>query len=371
MRQKPRLLSFLSGIALLVSLPSAVLSNAAKGHEFVIEPIVTGLETPWAIAPLGQDHVLITERDGALLYYDGTGLTSVSGVPDVVARGQGGLLDITLARDFHETRVLFLTYAKPQSQGSGTALISATLSEDNGRLENVTELFEMKPGSTGGRHFGSRVVEAADGRLFMTIGDRGDRPSAQDLATHNGTVVRVNRDGSVPGDNPFVGHDDALPEIWSYGHRNPQGAGLDLDGILWVSEHGARGGDEVNTIAKGVNYGWPVISYGRHYSGGKIGEGTAKEGMAQPTYYWDPSMAPSGLMIYSGALFPEWTGDIFVGSLKFSYIARLEGTPMKEVQQIKTPQTDRVRDIVEGPEGAIWFLSVGNGTVYRMRPNDD
>jgi glucose/arabinose dehydrogenase len=178
----------------------------------------------------------------------------------------------------------------------------------------------------------------------------------------------VNRDGTVPADNPFVGQPDHLPEIWSYGHRNPQGAGLDAQGRLWVSEHGEKGGDEVNLISKGTNYGWPVISYGRHYSGAKIGEGTAKSGMAQPEHYWDPSIAPSGLMVYGGEMFPDWRGDIFVGSLKFDYIARLRGTPLREVEQIKTPQTERVRDIVEGPKGAIWFISVGNGTVYRMTP---
>lgn len=345
------------------------LSFAAQAQtttDFRIDSIVTNLSTPWAIAPLGGDRVLITEREGALLYFDGTETREVSGVPEVANSGQGGLLDITLARDFDQTRELFMTYAKPQPRGSGTALIKARLSEDNQGLENVTLLFEMKPGSSGGRHFGSRVVEAEDGTLFVTIGDRGDRPSAQDLSSYNGSVIRVNRDGRVPQDNPFVGQAGALPEIWSYGHRNPQGAGLDLDGTLWVSEHGARGGDEVNEVRKRANYGWPVISYGRHYSGAKIGEGTAKEGMEQPAFYWDPSMAPSGLLVYSGEMFPDWRGDIFVGSLKFSYIAHLEGQPLEEVQQIKTPETARVRDIVQGPDGAIWFLSVGTGSVYRM-----
>ena len=157
-----------------------------------------------------------------------------------------------------------------------------------------------------------------------------------------------------------------LPEIWSYGHRNPQGAALDLEGNLWVSEHGARGGDEVNAVRKGANYGWPVISYGRHYSGAKIGEGTAKEGMEQPAFYWDPSIAPSGMLVYSGKMFPDWRGDIFVGSLKFNYIARLQGDPLAEVAQISTPATARVRDIIEAPDGAIWFISVGNGAVYRI-----
>jgi glucose/arabinose dehydrogenase len=245
-------------------------------------------------------------------------------------------------------------------------LASARLSADARSLTDVKELFEMRHGTSGGRHFGSRVVHAADNTLFMTIGDRGDRPKAQDLSHHNGTVIRLNRDGSIPGDNPFTSRADALPEIWSYGHRNPQGADLAPNGTLWISEHGAKGGDEVNKIAKGANYGWPVISYGRHYSGAKIGEGTTKDGMQQPEHYWDPSIAPSGLLVYSGKMFPDWEGHIFVGSLKFDYIARLNGSPLRETQQIKSSATERVRDIVEGPDGSIWFLSVGNGTVYRI-----
>lgn len=226
----------------------------------------------------------------------------------------------------------------------------------------------MTPGSGGGAHFGSRVVEGTDGTLFVTVGDRGDRPSAQDLTRHNGSVVRVNVDGSVPGDNPFVGQSGAEPEIWSYGHRNPQGAALDLDGNLVTVEHGAKGGDEINRITRGANYGWPVISYGVHYSGAKIGEGSAKEGMEQPAFYWDPSMAPSGMMIYSGKLWPEWTGDIFVGSLKFDYISVLDGAPLAEQSQIKGDETLRVRDIREAPDGSIWFISAGNGAIYRMTP---
>lgn len=342
--------------------------SVAAQENWSIQPVVTDLDTPWAVAPMPDGAVLITEKDGRLLLQRDGARHEVAGVPTVETGGQGGLLDITLARDFDQSRTIFLTYARKQGSGSGTALASARLSDDGQRLEDLTELFAMKPGSSGGRHFGSRVVEAADGRLFMTIGERGDRPAAQDLSRHNGSIIRINRDGSVPDDNPFVGQAGALPEIWSYGHRNPQGAGLGLDGDLWVSEHGAKGGDEVNHVRKGANYGWPVISYGRHYSGAKIGEGTAKAGMEQPAYYWDPSIAPSGLMVYSGALDADLRGDIFVGSLKFDYISRLSGDPLQEVAQIKGPETARVRDIVEGPDGAIWFISVGKGTVYRMTP---
>ncbi len=340
--------------------------SVAAQNNWRIEPVVTGLDTPWAVAPLPEGGALITERDGRLLRFADGRLMPIGGVPKVEVAGQGGLLDVTLARDFERSRVLYLTYSKKQGRGSGTALARATLSEGADRLQSVQDIFEMKAGSRGGRHFGSRVVEARDGMLFLTIGDRGDRPSAQDLGHHGGSVIRINADGSVPSDNPFVGAAGALPEIWSYGHRNPQGAGLDQRGNLWVAEHGARGGDEINAVKKGANFGWPVISYGRHYSGAKIGEGTAKSGMEQPVAYWDPSIAPSGLLIYDGDMFPCWQGDMFVGSLKFDYISRLSGTPFREVEQIKTSETSRVRDVVAGPNGSIWFISVGEGAVYAL-----
>ncbi len=334
-----------------------------------VTQMVGGLDTPWAIGILPDGQFLVTERDGDLLFVSGETTKRVRGVPKVAANGQGGLLDVTVARDFSQSREIFLTFSKPQRGGEGTAVAVARLSEDGDRLTNVRVVFEAVPGGNGGRHFGSRVVEAPDGRLFVTIGDRGDRPSAQDRSNHMGSVVRINRDGSVPQDNPFVGQTDIRPEIWSFGHRNPQGAGLDERGRLWLSEHGAKGGDEVNLVRPGANYGWPVISYGVHYSGDKIGEGTSKAGMEQPEHYWDPSMAPSGLLVYSGKLWPEWAGDIFVGSLKFDYIARLSGAPLQEVEQIKGPETERVRDIVEAPDGSIWIISAGEGAVFRMSPN--
>ncbi|KIN61082.1 Glucose sorbosone dehydrogenase [Sulfitobacter noctilucae] len=354
--------NILRGAVLALSLGTPSLAQ----DNWNITPLVTGLDTPWAVEPLPEGGAVITERDGRLLLIADGSAQDISGVPKVAAAGQGGLLDVTLARDFANSRVLYLSYAKPQQNGSGTAVARARLPQGSTRLEAVEEIFAMAPGSSGGRHFGSRVVEATDGTLFITIGDRGDRPQAQNLATHNGTVVRINADGSVPPDNPFVGRDGAQPEIWSYGHRNPQGAGLDLEGNLWVAEHGAQGGDEVNAVKKGANFGWPIISYGRHYSGGKIGEGTEKPGMEQPAHYWDPSIAPSGLLVYAGKMFPEWQGDIFVGSLKFNYISRLDSTPLQEVEQIETAETSRVRDIVEAPDGSIWFISVGEGAVYRI-----
>ena len=326
------------------------------------------LDTPWAIGILPDEKFLITERDGDLLFVSKGKAQRVSGVPNVQASGQGGLLDITIARNFVQSREVFLTFSKRQKGGAGTAVAVARLSENGRRLTNLRVIYEA-PGGSGGRHFGSRVVEAHDGTLFVTIGDRGDRPSAQDRSNPMGSIIRITRDGAVPADNPFVGQAGMRPEIWSYGHRNPQGAGLDAKDQLWVSEHGAKGGDEVNLVREGANYGWPVISYGVHYSGTKIGEGTAKQGMEQPAHYWDPSIAPSGLMVYSGKLWSQWKGDIFVGSLKFDYIARLAGHPLREAEQIRGRETERVRDIAEAPDGSIWFISVGQGAVYRLTPN--
>ncbi|MEO0936623.1 MAG: PQQ-dependent sugar dehydrogenase [Pseudomonadota bacterium] len=339
------------------------------GRSVTVTTVATGLDQPWGVAELpAGEGLLVTERDGALILSRGGQNRRVEGAPRVAARGQGGLLDITLARDFATTRTLWLTYSKPQRGGAGTALAAAELSADGTRLENLRDLFVSAPGSSGGRHFGSRVVEGADGMLYVTTGDRGDRPSSQDRSNHNGAVIRVTRGGAVPADNPFVGQSGIQPEIWSFGHRNPQGAGLDASGQLWTAEHGARGGDEVNRVQKGANFGWPVISYGVHYSGARIGEGTAKDGMEQPAFYWDPSIAPSGLMVYQGDMFPSLRGQMFVGSLKFDYISRLQisGDSVREVERSQSDETLRVRDIVEAPDGSILFISAANGAVYRI-----
>lgn len=361
-----RLLTCLVSV-LCLTLPAAVAAQAL-GDRVTLTRMAEGLDEPWAVDVLPDGGFLVTEREGTMWHFTGDGQHRLSGVPEVRARGQGGLLDVTVARDFDRTRALFLTYVLPQESGASTALAVARLSDDGTALEDVKRLFTARPAGSSGHHFGSRVVEAPDGTLYVTLGDRGHSPSAQDLGSHNGSIVRINRDGTVPKDNPFVGRAGALPEIWSYGHRNVQGAGLDLDGRLITSEHGAKGGDEINRSIRGANFGWPVISYGVHYSGEKIGEGTRKDGMEQPAFYWDPSIAPSGLMVYSGKLWPEWKGDVFVGSLKFDYLARLNGDPMQEAEQLKGPETGRVRDVIEAPDGSIWFLSVGQGAVYRMTP---
>jgi glucose/arabinose dehydrogenase len=347
---------------------SAAQALSTSAGEVRITPVATGLTEPWGLAFLPDGGVLVTEREGRLLLLRDGRAAPVAGVPEVAASGQGGLLDVMVPRDFAQSREVFLSYARPQGRGAGTALTVGRLSAHGGRLENVRTVFEIAEGSTGGRHFGSRIVEASDGTVFLTVGDRGDDSSAQDLSRHNGSVLRINRDGSVPADNPFVGRSGAQPEIWSYGHRNPQGAALDLQGNLWIHEHGARGGDEVNRVRRGLNYGWPVISYGRQYSGARIGEGTAKEGMEQPAFYWDPSIAPSGIVIYSGRLWPEWRGDIFAGSLNSDLIVRLDGETLREAERWEAPETSRVRDIREAPDGSLWFLSVGEGAIFRVTP---
>lgn len=367
LRHSFRLLAIVTlGLGLSLSATAQTVDSSAG--RLTITPMVTGLDTPWALGFLPGGGLLITERDGRLLHVREGRATSVTGLPKIATPGQGGLLDILVPRDFATRREVFFTYAKPQPGGSGTALGRGRLTKDGTRLTEVQQLFQIAKGSSGGRHFGARLVEAPDGTLFMTIGDRGDRAAAQDLSRHNGTVLRLTRDGQAPADNPFTATPGARPEIWSYGHRNPQGAGLDARGQLWITEHGARGGDELNRIRKGANYGWPVIAYGRHYSGAKIGEGTAKPGMAQPAHYWDPSIAPSGLVIYSGKLWPQWRGDIFAGSLKFDMISRIDGETQTEAERLSAPQTGRVRDIREAPDGSLWFLSENDGTAYRITP---
>ncbi|MCW9042842.1 MAG: PQQ-dependent sugar dehydrogenase [Pseudopelagicola sp.] len=336
------------------------------------ETVADGFVEPWSFAFLPSGGMLVTERPGTLWHLTEDGRrTEIAGLPNIRARGQGGLLDVLVPRDFAQSREIFLSFSKPQRGGLGTAVFRAVLPDGRNRLEKGRVIFEMTPGSSGGRHFGSRIVEAPDGTLFVTIGERGDRPSAQDLTRHNGSVIRIHRDGTVPADNPFLDHPDAEPEIWSYGHRNPQGAALDPSGNLWVVEHGARGGDEVNRIQSGANYGWPVISYGRHYSGLKIGEGTHKAGMVQPDYYWDPSIAPSGMAFHTGKSMPDWRGAILVGSLKYDYIAVLKGNPLSEIAQIELLETERVRDVRQGPDGMIYFLSEPRGAIYRLQPGSD
>lgn len=347
------------------SVPSRVI--AADGTDLRITRMAEGLDEPWGLAFLPDGRFLVTERDGRLTLFApdaGTPPVRVEGVPEVVAEGQGGLLDVLVPADFDRSREILFSYAKAQAGGSGTALAVGRLSADATRLEDVRVLFEMAPGSDGGRHFGSRIVEAPDGTLFLTIGDRGADDRAQDVGRHEGSVVHLTRPGT-PASAPLFGP-GAQPELYSKGHRNAQGAALDRAGQLWVVEHGARGGDELNRVEAGRNYGWPVVSHGVNYDGSPIGVGAEAPGMEAPIHFWDPSIAPSGLVIYSGKMFPEWEGDVFTGSLKFDYIARLDADRGYAESRIEGPETGRVRDVREAPDGSIWFLSVHDGAVFRI-----
>ncbi|MFM2356001.1 MAG: hypothetical protein RLZZ528_1737 [Pseudomonadota bacterium] len=336
-----------------------------------ITAVAEGLSEPWSLGFLPDGGFLVTERGGRLLRYPaaGGGPVEVSGLPAVFATGQGGLLDVLVPRDHAQTGEIFLSFAAASAGGGGTALLRARL--DGSALSDPVVIWTMSDPTGSPVHFGGRIVEAMDGTLFLTTGDRGEGMPAQDPGRHRGKIIRVARDGSIPADNPAI--PGAPPEVWSLGHRNPQGATLDGEGRLWASEHGAQGGDEVNLVQPGRNYGWPVITYGRDYDGSRIGEGTAKTGMEQPAHYWDPSIAPSGHMIYSGKLWPGWAGDHFIGSLKFDMISRLDPDRWGEggwsEERIAAPQTGRVRDIREAPDGSIWFLSVNDGAVYRMAPS--
>lgn len=357
-------------LGLALSAPAVAVAVETSAGPMAIRPVLTGLEDPWGLAFLPDGSFLVTERAGRLLRATGGAAQPLAGVPEVAAEGQGGLLDVMVPADFPDTREVWLAFSAQADGGLATAAGRGRLSADGTRLEGFKVLF-LGDGARGGRHFGARLVEMPDGAVMLTTGDRGTGPeglSAQDPASSIGKLVRIGRDGSVA-----VLAEGWRPGVWSLGHRNVQGAALDLEGRLLTVEHGAQGGDELNAPEAGKNYGWPVITYGENYGGGRIGEGTEKAGMEQPLHFWDPSIAPSGLMIYSGALVPQWRGDIFFGSLNSGFLGRLDpdraGPGGMAEERIEAEQTGRVRDVVEGPDGAIWFLSVIDGAVYRMAPD--
>jgi glucose/arabinose dehydrogenase len=338
----------------------------------VVTEVARGLEHPWGLAFLPDGRMLVTERPGrlVLLERDGKSRRTLTGVPGVRAGGQGGLLGIALSPTFVSDRLVYLSFSEAGDGGAGTAVARGRLTDSG--LENTQVIWRQTPKVGGGNHWGSRLVFARDGTLFVTTGDRySERPRVQDLTSTIGKVVRINPDGSIPRDNPFVGRADARPEIWSYGHRNLQGATLHpVTGQLWTVEHGARGGDELNFPQAGRNYGWPVITYGVDYSGVKIGEGTARPGMEQPVYYWDPVIAPSGAMFYTGDQFPAWKGQLFVGSLTPGALVRLQldgGRVVSEERYL--PDVGRVRDVVQGPDGLIYLLTdASDGRLLRVAP---
>ena len=336
-----------------------------------IATVADGLEHPWGLAFLPDGRMLVTERPGRLriVMADGRLSAPLTGVPAVRAVGQGGLLDVALDPDFANNQLVYLSFAEPgEGDASGTAVARGRLTDTG--LEQVEVLFRQSPKVDSKHHYGSRLVFDRTGRLFITLGDRGNqRPLVQDLGTHIGKVIRLERDGSVPSDNPFVGREGVLPEIFSYGHRNIQGAALHpVTGELWTHEHGPRGGDEVNIALAGHNYGWPVITYGREYHGPSIGEGTAKPGMEQPLHYWVPSIAPSGMAFYTADAIPGWRGNLLVGALAAQQVARLGLSADNEVvHEERIPIGERVRDVVQGPDGAVYLLTDTGNTSRILR----
>ena len=339
------------------------------------ETVAKGLEHPWALEFMPDGRIVVTERAGRVRIVDRESRLSkpLDGVPRVAARGQGGLLDVAVDPRFTENRLVYLSYAEPgEGTTAGTAVARGRLADD--RLENVQLIYRQQPKVEGPNHFGSRLVFDRDGTLFVTQGDRfAYRDRAQDLSSGLGKIIRINPDGSVPKNNPFVGRSAARPEIWSYGHRNIQSAAVHPQtGQLWTVEHGARGGDELNHPEPGKNYGWPVITYGIDYSGAKIGEGTTKEGMEQPVYYWDPVIAPSGMVFYTADTFPDWKGSLLIGSLTPGLLVRLtlkDGRVVREERYLGDLK-ERIRDVQQGPDGLIYLVTDRrDGRILRVRPS--
>ncbi len=363
------------------AMTSAFAQDAANANRLRTEVIAQNLDHPWAVAFIDGQRMLVTERPGNLRVVQAGSAPSapISGLPKIDASGQGGLLDVITDNQFASNRTIYFCYSEEANattggSGNSTALASARLSDDSKRLEQVKVLFSQQPKFNSRAHFGCRIVENTDGTLFLTLGDRFSRmQDAQTLDTHHGKIVRINKDGSIPKNNPYVGKAGALPEIWSIGHRNVQGATLGPDGQLWAHEHGPQGGDEINRPQAGKNYGWPVITYGENYGGGKIGNGqTAKAGMQQPLHQWTPSIAASGMAFLPSDQYGKaWQGNLFVGSLKFRYLARLDIKDGKVVSEEKLlpDLKQRVRDVRVGPDGSLYVLTdESRGQLLRLLP---
>lgn len=369
-------------VAMLGAAPAAaVMTDApepAKPSKIKVETFASGLDHPWGMQFLPDGRLLVTERRGSMriIGKDGRLSPTLEGVPEVAAVGQGGLLDVLLAPDFDKSGIIYFSYGEPREGGkNGTTVARAKLVLDGegGKLQDVQVIFRQQPAAASGHHFGSRLVWAKDGTLFITTGERNQlRQEAQNPANDIGKVIRINADGSIPADNPKL--PGWAPEVWSIGHRNMQGAALRPGtGTLYTVEHGAQGGDELNHPEAGKNYGWPIITYGIDYSGEKIGEGiTAKAGMEQAVYYWVPSIATSGLAFYTGDLFPDWKGNAFVGGLRGTRVERLvfDGPEVVAHEELLKDEGKRIRDVRSGPDGALWLLTDDTGEVLRIVPGE-
>lgn len=375
-------LAALAPMALLAACAAPTLASGqlieTEQATIQVDTVASGLNTPWGLAFLPDGSMLVTERSGSLRHVTASGAVSapISGVPTVDARGQGGLLDVALDPDFAANRLVYLSFSEPGPDGTNsTAVYRAALSADNTALEGGSVIFSQLPKVASTKHYGSRLVFDG-GYLFVTLGERSDsafREQAQDLDSHLGKIVRIFPDGSVPDDNPYVGEPMALPEIWSFGHRNIQAAAINpYTGQLWEIEHGPRGGDELNIVTRAANYGWPLVSYGVNYSGTPVGTGEAAlPGIVDPIYQWTPVIAPSGMTIYTGDAFPQWQGDLFVGGLRSSALVRLEldGETVVAEERIIDDFNRRIRDVVQGPDGALYLLTdEGNGAILRVGP---
>ncbi len=348
-----------------------VVSQVATAHTVV----ASGLENPWGLALLPGGDWLVTEKPGRLRIVTAAGQVGepITGLPAVDARRQGGLLDVVISPMFAQDRMIYWSYSEPRDGGNATSVARGVLPADGAAVENVQVIFRALPVYDGTMHYGSSMAFGPDGTLYITTGDRSDapmRPQAQDPGSHMGKVIRINADGSVPRDNPLVGHDGARPEVFTLGHRNVQGIAIAPDGTPWSVEHGTRGGDELNRLTPGANYGWPNAAYGIEYRGGPIGEGqTQVEGTEQPIYYWDPVIAPGGMTFYSGAMFPGWEGNVLIAGLGGAHVARLviEDDRVVGEERLLTDLGERIRDVAVGPDGAVWVITdEADGKLVRL-----
>lgn len=348
-----------------------LLIGRSEKQEYLVEEVASGLGVPWGMAFVAHDQLLFTERRGQirLLHLENGKIVPLSGGPEVFARGQGGMLDVAVPPGYQPGDWIYFTYSRPQAGGGATALARARLGED--RFVDWQDLLSTEPVSDSGHHFGSRIAFDQQGHLFFTIGDRGDRKNSQNLGNHAGTVLRLRLDGTVPTDNPSLGG-KARPEIWSYGHRNAQGIAYDPEHHrLWLNEHGPRGGDEINLVQPGGNYGWPVVSHGMEYWGPvAVGQGKAKAGMVDPVKVYIPSIAPGSLLLYTGKAFPAWRGNLFSGALRMTHLNRVvldeAGSPLRE-ERLLEELAERIRALIQSPEGWL-YLSTDSGRILRLRP---